>query len=112
MRNATGKESMRYDAEELRAQAKDSQESGRPAWVVRGALEQAEALENSQRTTAASADSPVGTMIRSNFTGMVLVRLRYYWVNLNDSVRRVPTDLDYSEWTLTHRPVAEEALEK
>lgn len=43
--NATGKESMRYDAQELRAQAADSQKAGRPAWVVRGALEQAEAME-------------------------------------------------------------------
>jgi len=48
---------------------------------------------------------PHGTMIRSNFTGMVLVKLRYGWVNLNNSVTRLDEELDMSEWTVTHRPM-------
>jgi hypothetical protein len=47
---------------------------------------------------------PHGTLMRSNYTGMVLVKLRYFWVNLNDSVRRYDAELDFSEWTVTHRP--------
>lgn len=47
---------------------------------------------------------PCGTMIRSNFTGMVLIRLRYGWVNLNNSVFRTDDELDFAEWTLTHIP--------
>lgn len=43
--NATGKEGMRYDAEELRAQAAESRQAGRPEWVARAAEEQAEELE-------------------------------------------------------------------
>jgi len=53
-----------------------------------------------------SDTEPYGTMIRSNYTGMVLVRLRYVWVNLNDSVQRHPGELNMSEWTVTHRPAA------
>lgn len=49
-------------------------------------------------------NEPAGTMIQSKYTGMVLVRLRYFWVNLNDSVRRYDDILDFSEWILVHRP--------
>jgi hypothetical protein len=49
-------------------------------------------------------DEPHGTMIRSNYSGMVLVKLRYVWVNLNNSVEWRDEDLDFTEWTLVHRP--------
>lgn len=49
-------------------------------------------------------DYPYGTMIRSNFTGMILVKLRYGWVNLNNSVNRASYELRPDEWTLVHNP--------